>query len=243
MEGDTPQVPVVQEVKPGVKEVSQTPQQPSVDSQTPPPPAGGSTPPSKPKKKLKTKNIVIGLILIPVLAIMAYGIFIAITHWNCGKTTPQTCETNTCRFSFTGFDLTSEMKENCCGNTKCEVGETSSDCSTDCPSCDDNSECTKDSYDYDEGQCVHEQLLAPCHVRPITLSKAVPETDYQVKIELTASDFDYAKAETNGEDIRIFNEDNNPLNFWIENWNAEGESSIWVKIKSLETDKIYMYYG
>jgi len=246
MEGDTPQapeVPVTQELKPEVVDVSQTPQQPSVDPQTPPPPAGGSTPPEKSKKGLKTKKGIMFLIFLPVLAIVAYGIFIAIRYWNCTKTTPQTCETNTCSFSLTGFNLTTEVKDDCCGNDVCEVGETNSDCSSDCSSCDDKSECTKDSYDYDGQQCTHEQLFAPCHVRPITLSSAVPETDYQIKVELAASDFDYSKAETNGEDIRFFDGDDNPLKYWIEDWNAEGVSTIWVKVESLETNKIYMSYG
>lgn len=252
MEGDGQKVPVAQEVKPEVKGVSQTPPQPPADSQTPLPPAGqvpsgnlvgGSAPPEKPKRS-KKKKIVIGFILMLVLMVVAYGIYLAMSYRNCSKTTPQTCETNTCGFSLTGFESTTETKGDCCGNTKCEVGETSSSCSTDCPSCDDNSECTSDSYDYDGQQCVHEQTFAPCHVRSITLSSVVPEDDYQIKVELTASDFDYSKAKINGEDIRFFDEDDNPLNYWIEDWNSEGgKSSVWVKVVSSETDKIYMYYG
>lgn len=251
MESDAPQAPIGQEVKPEVKEVSQTPPQPPTDSQTPLPPTGqvpssnligGSVPPEKPKRS-KKKKIVIGFILMLVLMIVAYGGYIAFTYWNCSKITPQTCETNTCSFSLTGFNLTSETKEDCCGNTKCEVGETSADCSADCPSCDDNSECTKDSYDYDSQVCIHEQTFTPCHVRTITLSSAVPEDDYQIKVELTASDFDYSKAETNGEDIRFFDENDSPMDYWIESWNAEGESSVWVKVPDPEIAKIYMYYG
>ena len=237
MESNVPKVPVTQKLKPEVKEVSQTPQQSPVVPQTP----TESTPPPKPKKG--SKKIVILLILLPVLAIVAYGIFLAVTYVNCSKTTPQACETNTCGFSLTGFKSTTETIEGCCGNTKCEVGETSSDCSADCPNCDDKSECTKDSYDYNEQQCIYEQLFAPCHVRPITLSTATPETDYQIKIEISSSNFDYSKAKTNGEDIRFIDENDNQLNYWIENWNEEGASAVWVKVASSETKKIYMYYG
>ncbi len=239
MESDISQVPVAQEVKPEVGDVAQTPQQPPVDSQKPTEP----TPPEKPKKKSKKKKIVISLILIIVLVILGYAGFLAVTYTNCSKITPETCETSICGFSLTGFNLTTETKHDCCGNTKCEVGETNSDCAADCPSCDDNSECTKDSYDYDKQACVHEQTFAPCHVRPITLSTAIPEDDYQIKVELSSADFDYSRAMTNGEDIRFADEDDNPLKFWIEDWNEEGESSIWVKVSDSETDKIYMYYG
>jgi len=132
----------------------------------------------------------------------------------------------------------------CCGNTLCEEGyETNSDCPKDCPSCDDANECTKDSYDYDGQKCIHEPI-APCYLRPITLTPAAPEIDYQIKIELTSSNFDYSKAKTDGEDIRFFDENDNPLNYWIEDWNgAGGVSTVWVKVTSSGTDKIYMYYG
>ncbi len=235
MEGDAPQVPevsVTQEAQPEVKDVPQTP----------PPPAGGSTLPTEPKKGLKTKKVVVLLILLPVLAIIAYGIFIAITYWNCNKTTTNVCELGKCGFSLSGFNLISETKANCCGNKICEVGEVYPEC-VDCPSCDDRSECTKDSFDYNSQQCIYKQIIAPCNVRPITLASAPPKNDYQIKIKLTSSNFDYAKAKTNGEDIRFFDEDGRPLSYWIEDWNRKGESVVWVKVEGSETNKVYMYYG
>jgi len=235
---DMPQAPVAQEVRPEVGGVAQTPQQPSVDPQTPSEPV----PPEKPKKS-KTKKIAIGLILSLVLMMVAYGIFLTITYLNCTKTAPKACETNKCSFSLSGFKSTTETKEDCCGNTKCEVGEISAGCSIDCPSCDDDSECTKDSYDYGGQECVYEQLFAPCYVRIITLNSTIPEDDYQIKVELSSTNFDYSKAETNGEDIRFFDEDDNPLSFWIEEWNSEGVSIIWIKVANSEVDEVYMSYG
>jgi len=44
---------------------------------------------------------------------------------------------------------------NCCGNKICEVGETYPECAADCPNCDDNNDCTNDSYDYHEQKCVN----------------------------------------------------------------------------------------
>lgn len=242
MEGEE-KVPDNQGVKAEVGDVGQTseqaPQRPAPDSQLPP----ESTSPEKPKKRSKTKKIVIGLALLIVLIILGYAGYLAFTYWNCTKTTPKVCETNKCNFSLTGFSLQTEKQENCCGNTKCEVGETFSDCSTDCPSCDDKSECTVDSYDYDKGECVHEQTVFPCNVRQISLSPATSENNFQVRVELSSTNFDYSKAMTNGEDIRFFDEDSNLLDYWIEEWNKEGVSTIWVKVTDLATDKINMYYG
>ena len=159
MVGDTPQAPVAQKVQPEIKNVSQTPQQPAVVPQTPSPPAGESTPPPKPKKGLKMKKIILFLVFMPVLILIAYGIFIAVTYWNCSKTTPQACETNTCGFSLSGFNLASEIKEDCCGNEICETGEVYPEC-IDCPNCDDENECTSvDSYDYNKHECVNEPIL------------------------------------------------------------------------------------
>jgi hypothetical protein len=45
--------------------------------------------------------------------------------------------------------------------------------------------------------------------RPITLTPATPVADYQVKIELTTSNFDYSKARSDGGDIRFYDPGNN----------------------------------
>ena len=64
MEGNTPQVPTIQETQPEVKGVSQAPQQPSVSFQIPPNPTSST----KPKKWLKVK------ILIILIALVGLGI-------------------------------------------------------------------------------------------------------------------------------------------------------------------------
>ncbi|MFC1627449.1 hypothetical protein ACFL18_02775, partial [Patescibacteria group bacterium] len=44
----------------------------------------------------------------------------------------------------------------CCGNALCEEGyETNSDCSKDCPNCDDDSRLTVDSFNYETQKCEH----------------------------------------------------------------------------------------
>ena len=47
----------------------------------------------------------------------------------------------------------------CCGNEICEIGETYLECAADCPNCDDDNKCTRDSYDYHEQKCVNKPIL------------------------------------------------------------------------------------
>ena len=174
-------------------------------------------------------------------------LFLIILVSGCGG---NKCETN--EDCITKICFTSECKDNkciyspvsgCCGNEKCETGETYESCAGDCPNCDDANDCTKDSYDYHEQKCVYKSS-GPCYLKPITIAPATSVTDYQIKIILTSSNFAYSKAMKNGEDIRFFDEGGNSLNYWIEDWNGPGGiSSIWVKVTSSGTDKIYMYYG
>ncbi|MEA1925237.1 MAG: hypothetical protein U9M95_05145 [Candidatus Altiarchaeota archaeon] len=51
------------------------------------------------------------------------------------------------------------MVPNCCGNDKCEPGETYENCSGDCPNCDDGDKCTEDGYDYHEQKCISTPVL------------------------------------------------------------------------------------
>ena len=73
-------------------------------------------------------------------------------------------------------------------------------------------------------------------------------TDYQVKIVLDSSNFDFSKANPDGSDIRFLDSDNNtPLSYWIEEWDSANEkATIWVKVPSIPASSnyiIYMYFG
>ncbi|RLI87612.1 MAG: hypothetical protein DRP01_01265 [Archaeoglobales archaeon] len=72
-------------------------------------------------------------------------------------------------------------------------------------------------------------------------------TYYQVLIELNSSNFNFAHAQTNGEDIRFTDADGNLLDYWIEEWDSVNESAkIWVEVPSIPANSsvdIYMYYG
>lgn len=63
----------------------------------------------------------------------------------------KTCSDVACENSICVYSIIS----NCCGNDKCEVGEDYTSCFDDCPNCDDNNECTDDSYDYHQEGCVN----------------------------------------------------------------------------------------
>jgi len=70
--------------------------------------------------------------------------------------------------------------------------------------------------------------------------------NYPILIELKSDFFDYEKADFSGSDIRFTSHDNQLLDYWIEHWNREGVSRVWVRLYNLEagnSKKIYLYYG
>ncbi len=86
--------------------------------------------------------------------------------------------------------------------------------------------------------------------RPITIDNTGSSyslTDYQIKVTLTTSNFDYSKAKSDGSDIRFTDSDGvTILDYWIEKWNTSGTSILWVKVPNIpasSTKTIYMYYG
>ena len=80
--------------------------------------------------------------------------------------------------------------------------------------------------------------------KTITLSSATSIDDYNVKIELTTSNFNYTNARPDGGDIRFYDSiTDTKLNYWIDAWNNTGTSTIWVKVPNSGTSSIYMKYG
>jgi len=73
-------------------------------------------------------------------------------------------------------------------------------------------------------------------------------TDYQVRIDLNSSNFDFSKANADGRDIRFTADDGETLlSYYIEKWDDVNEEAIiWVKVPSIPANgsvTIYMYYG
>jgi len=73
--------------------------------------------------------------------------------------------------------------------------------------------------------------------------------DAVLQIQLSTNEFDYSTVKTDGADIRFSLGENvsvSPLSYWIEEWNHEGLTSIWVKIpvlKAKEKITLTMFYG
>ncbi len=73
-------------------------------------------------------------------------------------------------------------------------------------------------------------------------------TFYQVKVVLSASNFDFSKTHPDGADIRFLDSEGmTPLNYWIESWDSSGQNAvIWVRVPSIGAGswkKILMYCG
>ncbi|MGL1887318.1 MAG: DUF2341 domain-containing protein, partial [Reichenbachiella sp.] len=72
-------------------------------------------------------------------------------------------------------------------------------------------------------------------------------TDFPVLIRLTASDFTFANARGNGEDIRFATAANVPMDYEIERWDSTNAvAEMWVKVPSIagnSTTNIKMFWG
>ena len=87
--------------------------------------------------------------------------------------------------------------------------------------------------------------------RDITIENRGDEaSDAVVQLWFTDNAFDYTNAKPNGADIRFSTGSGKPdgdgLPYWIEQWNEQGVSRIWVRVPVLKahgTTTIRMYYG
>lgn len=106
-------------------------------------------------------KILIGIIIFGVVVIFG-GIFVFwyIPTHQC----PQSCDDkNVCTEDFCSSETKYKCQQiflsDCCGNTKCDSKETYETCPADCPNCDDNNQCTKDSFDYHTQKCLNAPVL------------------------------------------------------------------------------------
>jgi len=71
--------------------------------------------------------------------------------------------------------------------------------------------------------------------------------DYQVLLELDSDNFDFSKVRSDGRDIRFYDEDDDELDYWIEELDPYLEiAKIWVKVPEIpayEETKMKIYYG
>jgi len=84
---------------------------------------------------------------------------------------------------------------------------------------------------------------------PVMISNpgTVDLMDFQVQVFLNNSNFDFAKALSDGSDIRFTTNDGTTLiPFWLEMWDRDNDTaSIWVNVPSIPISgaEIYLYYG
>ncbi|MBO8180274.1 MAG: DUF2341 domain-containing protein [Archaeoglobus sp.] len=87
------------------------------------------------------------------------------------------------------------------------------------------------------------------HRRGITITEQSGSTltDYQVRIELNSSNFDFAKANADGSDIRFTADDGETLlPYWIKKWPSQPYIKTWIKVPSIPaggSTTIKVYYG
>jgi|GEM_PF-1423967 len=79
--------------------------------------------------------------------------------------------------------------------------------------------------------------------RELDMTPATPIDNYQVKLILDPSTFDYGNAQDDGGDLRFYDSNNIEQPYWIETWDTTGDSSIWIKIINSGTTSITMKYG
>ena len=73
-------------------------------------------------------------------------------------------------------------------------------------------------------------------------------TNYQVRIELNSSNFDFSLSNADGSDIRVTADDGETLlNHYIERWDGTNkQATIWVKVPNIPANgkvTLYLYYG
>ena len=69
-----------------------------------------------------------------------------------------------------------------------------------------------------------------------------PVANFQVRVVLNTSTFNYSKVKSDGSDLRFF-DGTNICSYWIETWNTSGTSIIWVKIPTQGASTVKMTYG
>jgi len=79
-------------------------------------------------------------------------------------------------------------------------------------------------------------------IRTITLSTPTPSDNMQVKLIFNPEIFEYEHVLDGGADIR-FRKGQQNLPYWIQEWNPEGESIIWVRILDADVSSFDMEYG
>ncbi len=105
---------------------------------------------------MKNKKYILGIL---ILILIVFIISCAEKECKVKEDCPdKTCFTKDC----IDYNCSYSKIIPCCGNEKCEIGETNSECVADCPNCDDKDKCTEDSFDYKQHKCLNEEIIPCC---------------------------------------------------------------------------------
>lgn len=78
----------------------------------------------------------------------------------------------------------------------------------------------------------------------IDLNEETPVNDFQVLLKFNTTLFNYSIADENGDDIRFMESGSvDFLPYWIEKWNDDGDSSIWINVETAGTKTLIMLFG
>ncbi len=84
---------------------------------------------------------------------------------------------------------------------------------------------------------------------PITISNSLVDvlTDFQVKIVLNSTNFNFSHAKSDGSDIRFALANGTTVPYWIEKWDYTNQQAVvWIKVPEIPSNGqtvVYMYYG
>src|SRR5688572_1442545 len=91
--------------------------------------------------------------------------------------------------------------------------------------------------------------MAFAYRRPTTVTNNVASTltNVQVKLSLTTANFTFAHAQSDGRDLRVYqnSDETTPLSYWIESLGPT-TATVWVKVPSLPslgTSTFYLFFG
>jgi hypothetical protein len=79
------------------------------------------------------------------------------------------------------------------------------------------------------------------YYRVVTLNPVTPAANFQVQVTLSAGQ--YTHMNSNGSDLRFYDNTDVSCDYWIETWNNTGTSIIWVEVATSGASSLRMYYG
>ncbi len=100
----------------------------------------------------------------------------------------------------------------------------------------------RDNISFDEGAAITDSWKFK---KTIEIDTPVESVPLQIPVEFNATEFNYSRARDNGDDIRFSSPGGDELPHWIEKWNSNGETRVWVKVPALMegVNQIEMHYG